>query len=187
MRFQSGSVAPCSPERCRYEQKEPPRGSLPGHIFEAIERRTIHRQSRSMALPRATWRRTPHTAISALIWISSEELSRQTCRDWSGRPGRSRATGGKTDRSAFRQHFRQGAGAPPVGFRAAPRNDRHKEPEECWTHADDHRRSLRQGAADARHRACLRHHRLGDDADLGPVPGRRHHVLGLRATRAAPA
>jgi tripartite ATP-independent transporter DctM subunit len=46
---------------------------------------------------------------------------------------------------------------------------------------NDHRRSLRQSAADARHRACVRHHRLGHDADLGPFPEGRHQVLGLRA------
>ena len=47
-------------------------------------------------------------------------------------------------------------------------------------HAHDHRRGLREGPAAARHRARLRHHRLGVHADLGPLPARRHHLLGLR-------
>ena len=47
--------------------------------------------------------------------------------------------------------------------------------------ADDDRGGLRQGPAEARDRACLRHHRLGLHADLGPLSARGHHLLGLRA------
>ena len=55
-------------------------------------------------------------------------------------------------------------------------------------HEDDHRRSLRESVADAWHRQCLRHHRIGLHADFGPVPQGWHHLLGrgARDQRRAP-
>ena len=47
-------------------------------------------------------------------------------------------------------------------------------------HADDDGRGLREGPAAAWDRPCLRDHRVGDDADLGPLPGGGDHLLGLR-------
>jgi DNA-binding transcriptional MocR family regulator len=52
-----------------------------------------------------------------------------------------------------------------------------------WHNEDDHRRSLRESSADARHRTCLRHHRVGLHADFRSVSQGRHHLLGLRARR----
>ena len=58
-------------------------------------------------------------------------------------------------------------------------NRNHPPSKEC-PHEDDHRRSFRESAADAWHRACLRHHRFGLHADFRPVPQGRNHLLGLR-------
>src|SRR3546814_1542443 len=46
---------------------------------------------------------------------------------------------------------------------------------------NDHGRSLREGPADARHRARVRHHRLRLHADLRPLPQGGHHLLGRRS------
>jgi tripartite ATP-independent transporter DctM subunit len=56
-----------------------------------------------------------------------------------------------------------------------------------FSRQNDHRRSLRESAADARDRACVRHHRLGHDADLGPVSRRPASSSGTARTRARPA
>jgi hypothetical protein len=79
------------------------------------------------------------------------------------------------------------SGACTAGTTCATKSSNPLKSEREPSHENDHRGSLRQSSPDARPRTCLRHHRLGHDAGVGPVSRRPASNSGTARTRPMPA